>query len=327
MHNIKQCEVASWKLFGPPTGIAFSPHGQCLHAYDGRYIYTWDVPRFGKPRRLPIDASERSLEGHCYFLGNGVRIMMLASNDDSEEGLHHLTVRDLADFALTNQADVHVETYGVLRILFNRAESRLRLTDCGGVSHFFDFPACVRLNSVKFSLAEHLIYAPDESELWAIRGQMEAARYREYLTAFDPDTGMSLRRLPPDHGAYLDGLRLSPDRDILLVVGENKLYLRDPDSWELRGCVDLERSLRKRWGRSQPALAFTLDGRLLALSCEYNTRVCIVDLKKVTLLDLLDVAEDYCVRLLTFSPDGRFLAIASFDMQREVKVCDVWRMG
>ncbi len=85
MENQSQIEVASWKLERPPTGIGFSPDGRFLHAYDGRTIYTWSVQGF-EVRRFSIDEAERSREGHCRFLNGGESIMLIASDDNSEEG-------------------------------------------------------------------------------------------------------------------------------------------------------------------------------------------------------------------------------------------------
>jgi hypothetical protein len=323
MSHVNRFEIASWKLERPPTGIGFSPDGRFLHAYEGREIFTWAVPGFQQVSRFAVSGTECSREGHCRFLNGGRSILLIASDDDSEEGIHHLTVRDLESHALQLEADIRFEHYGLLTILFNPAENRLLLKDCGGMSHFMEFPSCARMRSLKFDRAQHLIYSPDESELWAVRGHDEPGAYREYLTAFDPITGKPIRQRPPDQGNHVDGLGLSPGASLLFAVEEKAVRLLDPKSWKLVRSVELTGSLRHPWARSDPAVAFAPDGNMLALSCEYNTRVCMVGLSQANLLGVFEVDQDFCVRLLSFSPDGHFLAIASYDVQREVKVWDV----
>jgi WD40 repeat protein len=159
--------------------------------------------------------------------------------------------------------------------------------------------------------------------LWEVCGYDEPSGYREYLAAFEPGTGKGIRRQQPNQGDHIDGLRLTPRAVALLAVEEEALCLLDPKSWELLRKVDLTGSLQKGWGRSGPALAFATSSPLVALSCEYNTRVCIADYEAPKLIGVFDVDEDFCVRLLSFSPDGRHLAIASYDVQKEVRVWDV----
>lgn len=328
-------QVASWKLERPPTGIGFSTDGKLLHAYDGRTIYTWNVPGFKKTQRFSVSGSERSREGHCRFMNGGKSILLIASNDKSEEGIHHVTVRNLVTDELTVDAKLHLDHYGLMTILFNRAENELLLTDCGGTSHFVEFPSCVKTRSVKFDAevfggrgvaCGSKIFSADETELWEVCGYDEPSGYREYLTAFDPTTGKGIRRQKPNNKYHIDGIRLNPTADALLAVEEEALCLRDPKSWRLIRKVDLAGSLQKGWGRSGPALAIANQIPLVALSCEYNTKICVANFEKGKLIGVFDVDEDFCTRLLSFSPDGRYLAIASYDVQMVVKVWDVSRV-
>ena len=126
MSSLNRFEAVSWKLERPPTGIGFSPDGDLLHAYDGRTIYTWNVPGFKEARRFSVTESEHRREGHCRFMNGGKSILLIASDDNSEEGIHHVTVRDLVSNKLTVDANLHVEHYGLMTILFNRAETQLR---------------------------------------------------------------------------------------------------------------------------------------------------------------------------------------------------------
>src|SRR5262249_47698269 len=223
MSSRSQFETGSWKLDRPPTGIRFSPDGRFLHAYDGRTIYTWNVSGFQEVRRFSVEQSEHSREGHCRFIDGGKSILLIASDDNSEEGIHHLTVRELETCQLNYQGDVHVEHYGLLVILFNRAARLLLLRDCGGMSHFVEFPSCVRVRSVRFDpsvFAERgsvhtMVFSPDETELWGACGFDEPAGYREYLAAFDPNTGKGVRRQQPNKGNHIDGLQLTPRADAL----------------------------------------------------------------------------------------------------------------
>jgi WD40 repeat protein len=331
MNRRSQFETASWKLDRPPTGIRFSPDGSRLHAYDGRTIYTWNVPGFQEIQRYSVEQSEHSREGHCRFINGGKSILLIASDDNSEEGIHHLTVRELEKCKLNIERGVHVEHYGLLGIQFNRAEDQLLLRDCDGMSHFVDFPSCKIIRSVRFDPSmfaergsvDSMVFSPDESELWGVCGFDEPTGYREYLAAFESSTGKGIRRQKPNKGSHIDGLQLTPRADALLAVEEEALCLRDPKSWELIRKVDLVGALQKGWGRSGPALAFAPSAPLVALSCEYNTRVCIADYESPKLIGVFDVDEEFCVRLLSFSPDSRHLAIASYDVQNEVRVWDV----
>lgn len=304
MSKFGPIEVALRKLERQATGIRFSPDAGRLHVYDGQTIHSWKVPGFDDLGRFAIDESERSLDGYCRFLRGGKDILLIGSDDNNEKGNHHVTVRDLDSFALKTETDIQIEHYGLMTILFNRAENRLLLTDCGGTSHIIDFPSGIRTRSVRFDGAKWKIYSPDESELWAVCSYDEPAGYREYLTAFDLETGTAIRRRPPDTGAHIDGLRLFPGGRALLAVEEESLRVCDPKSWELLRAIDVSGSLRIAWGRSGPALAFASNSRLLALSCEYNTKVCIVDLEHAELLGIFEVDKDFCVRLLSFSRDA-----------------------
>lgn len=120
MSRRSQFETASWKLDRPPTGIRFNPDGSRLQAYDGRTIYTWSVPGFQEIQRYSVEESEYSREGHCRFINGGKSILLVASDDNSEEGIHHLTVRELESFTLNIRGDVHLEHYGLVAIQFNR---------------------------------------------------------------------------------------------------------------------------------------------------------------------------------------------------------------
>jgi WD40 repeat protein len=331
MSSPSRFEVASWTLERPPTGICFSPAG-VLHAYDGRTIYTGNAPGFNEVRHFSVSEPERSREGHCRFMNGGKSILLIASDDNSEEGIHHVTVRDLVTNELTVDANLHFEHYGLMTILFNRGETELLLTDCGGTSHFVDFPSCIRTRSVKFdaetfggrgAACGSKLFSPAESELWEVCGYDEPSGYREYLAAFEVGTGRGVRRQQPNNGDHIDGLQLTPSCDVLLAVEENALCLRDPRSWGLLRKIDLVGSLRKGWGRSRPAMAFAPNSPLVALSCEYNMRVCIADYEAAKLIGVFDVDEEFCVRLLSFSPNRRYLAIASYDVQNEVRVWDV----
>jgi WD40 repeat protein len=167
------------------------------------------------------------------------------------------------------------------------------------------------------------VFSPDETELWEVCGYAEPSGYREYLAAFELSTGKGVRRQRPNKGNHIDGLRLTPGADALLAVEEEALCFRDPNSWELLHKVDLAGSLKNGWGRSGPTLALAPSSPLVALSCEYNARVCIADCQAPKLIGVFDVDEDFCVRLLSFSPNARYLAIASYDVQNEVRVWDV----
>src|SRR5262245_3945869 len=122
MSSHNRFEVASWNLELPPTGIRFSPDGGLLHAYDGQTVYSWTVPGFKAARRFSVTESERSREGNCRFMNGDKSILLIASDDNTEEGIHHITVRDLATEQLKVDAALHVEHYGLMTILFNRAE-------------------------------------------------------------------------------------------------------------------------------------------------------------------------------------------------------------
>lgn len=334
MSEANRFEVACWRLERPPTGIRFGPDGDRLHAYDGRTVYTWNVPGFEEVGRFSVSESEQSREGHCRFTDDGRSLLLVASDDGSSEGIHHVTVRDLSSEEVVVDGNVHVEHYGLMTILLNRAEDRLLITDCEGTSHFVELPSCEMVRSVVFDAEDfadlgaacrHKLYSPDESELWEVCGYDESDRYCEYLTAFDPETGKGVRRQEPDEGDHVDGMALTPQGDALLTVEEDALCLLDPESWSLLGKIDLTDALSKGWGRSQPALALAPGAPLVAVSCEYNQRVCIADYEASRLTGVFDVAEEFCTRLLSFSPDGRRLAIASYDSQNEVRVWDLSR--
>ncbi len=332
MSTPNRFEVARLKLDRPPTGIGFSRDGNWLHAYDGRTIHTWSVPGFQEVRGFAVTDSERSREGHCRFIHGGKSIFLIASNDSSEEGIHHITVRDLATDELTVDENLHVEHYGLLTIQFNCAESQLLLTDCGGGSHFVDFPSCQRTRRVAFDAEvfggrgaanRTKLYSPDESELWMVCGYDEPGGYREYLAAFEAGSGTGIRRQPAMFGSHIDGLGFTPGSDALLTVEEKALCILSRKSWELIGKIDLADVLKKAWGRSRPALAIASGSPLVAVSCQYNQKVCLADRNTPKLIGVFDVAEEFCVRLLSFSPNAQHLAIASYDVQNEIRVWDI----
>lgn len=328
-------QVAAWRLEGPPIGVRFSPDGRSLHAYDARSIYTWSISEFEEVRRFPIDPPPRKRNEHCRFLSGGEDVLLIASERGSEEGIHHLAVRNLETLAIQFEGDLQLEHYGLLAIVFNRAESLLLLRDCGGASHFVEFPSITKVHSIQFdaeafaprgAARAEMVFSPDEREIWSICSFDEPSGCRQYLGAFDLATGRGLRRRPPDQGDAIDGLQWTPDARALLVVEEKRLGFRDPATWNALRTVDLTGSLRKGWGDSHPATAFSPCSPLVALSCEYNTRVCIADQEASKLIGVFDVDEEFCVRLLQFSPCGRYLAIASYDVEREVRVWDLSRL-
>lgn len=315
-------EVVSWKLDHPPTGIRFSQNGKFLYAYDGRTIYTWSVPDFEEVDCFSVDRREQSSEGHCRFINSGSAIMLFSSDDNSEQGIHHVSVRDLNTKQQIFEGDISVETYGLLTIQLNKSEDKLLLKDCGGVFHVIDLPSCDRVRSFSFDTTQGEMYSPDESEIWAICGDDTLNGYRQYLTAFDLDSGVLVRRMSPEAGHHFDGLLLTHQNE-LLTVEESKLCFRSLSSWEVLRSVDMSDSLKKTWGRSHPAIASACSSPLVALSCEYNVRICIVHAEDARLVSIFEVSDDNCTQLLSFSPDGRFLALASYDVQKTVTMLDL----
>ena len=282
-----------------------------MYAHDAKYIYAWFIPGGNEHHRIAIDAAER---GSCRFLRDGERILLIGSKDETEEGIHHLAVRDLRTNTLHSAVDVHVETYGLLTILLNRAEDTLLLRDCGDMWHFLQFPSCRRLRSLKAESYRGIVYSPDEAEIWTTSGEDEPGGYRDYLCAWDPLSGKLLRRRRLQDEQFYYGLALTPDALWLLVVGEKTLAVLDPGSWELLKVFRVP----TKWEMCQPVLAFSPDGRFLALSCDSDVGIFVVDCVNWEVIDTLRGHERSAVRLLAYSPDGRYLASGSWDTTRDV---------
>lgn len=321
MSDSKHNELASWALESPPTGLHFSPDSQILYAYDGKQIYSWKAPGFEEHRRFSVPESEASREGICRFLGGGESIMLIASDDDSEEGIHHIAVRELTTHALKSEADIHVGAYAIFSLLLNRAEDRLLFRDYESMWHFFKFPSCQPLRSIQIrGPIRGTIYSPDESELWTVGSGSDEEGYRDYINAWDPQTGNLLRRRPPEEKQFQNGLRLTPDGELLLVVEETVLRVRSAQSWDVLESIEIP----SEYEMNGIVFAFSPDARILALSSDC-TGVFIIDCEKWRLVDTLETIRS--CRCLAYSPDGKYLAAAGRDIAKEVKIWDMAASG
>jgi WD40 repeat protein len=314
--------VFAWNLQQPPKGICFSPQGEVLHAYDGKIIYSWNVPEFQYRQHFEVTESEQSGGGHCHFLNHGKSIMLISSKSNTEEGIHHLTIRDLEDYSLQHAADIRFDVYGLFDIRLNQAEDKLLLRDYSNTSHLLEFPSCKIIHSINYkdSKSGTMIFSPDESQIWAVCGYDEPSGYKQYLTAFDLATGTKIRQQPPHAGNHIDRIRVVPHEKALLALEEESICLHDPTTWELQQKIDLSEYLNEAWGRSSPAIAFNAKHSVVAASCHYNEKICIA---KIDPAQLLGVFEIFCTKLLSFSPDGRYLALASYDVDKQVQVWDL----
>jgi WD40 repeat protein len=317
---MKPVIVASSKFESPPLGIQFSQDGQSLYAYVGDSIHAWGMPGFELRRLHSVDESESSNAGYCRFFGDRKSIVLIASEDDIEEGIHSLSVRDLESFEQKVVADIRLPQYGLLTILFNRTEDHLLLSDCGSNFSLLEFPSCKEISSFKMASARGKIYSPDESEIWATGSESEHDEHghRDFLSAHAVHTGALLRRQPPERSQFLNGLQVTPDDRFLLVVEEKTLDVYDVETWQLYYSIPLP----AEWEMTQPVFAFSPNGQVLALSSD-STDVFVVDCKNWQMLETLKIPKRFAVRHLDFSPAGKFLAVPSWDSAKEIQIWDL----
>jgi WD40 repeat protein len=303
--------VVTWELESQPGRLQFSPDGRLLYAQDGQFIYTLHIPEFRESRPLRIAPKER---GRCHFLHGGRSIMLLRGGCGTAHDMHHVAVRDLPTNSLQTVADIRLELDGaLLAINFNRREDEMIIRDSRGTFHFLEFPSCQLKRSIKMKCVSGVLYSPDESEIWSI-GVDNAG---DYLIAWDPATGKSLRRARPHNENSYSALRLTPDAKHLVLAGEKALAVLDTKNWTLLGVFDIPSD----WGISQPALAFSPRCPHLAFSWDSEARIFMIDWQKRELLYTLPDPSDSQVAFLAYSPDGKFLASSSWD--RDVRL---WEM-
>jgi WD40 repeat protein len=155
--------------------------------------------------------------------------------------------------------------------------------------------------SVRLRTCRALAFSPDSRRL-AVAGSDDGIAGD--VRVLDAATGQELQRLAT--GSTVHCLAFSPT-DGKLAVGTNEVWLWDP-------ATGTKTELPRQGNASAAALAFTSDGKTLAVSAQNgnSTRVSLWDVagirERLTLPDFTNEV----VHLLALSPDGRTLASASW---------------
>ncbi len=306
-------------LTGPPllspTAVQFSSDSRLLYVHDRENVHEWTIPDLRDHERHNLEESE---QGICRFLNDEERIMLIGSDEESEEGIHHVAVRDLASHDLKTVADIRLKTYGLFTVLFNASDDQLLLQDYGQTGYFFRLPSMEQIRAIELKHMRGAVYSPDETELWTTG--VAKQEKRNHLIAYDVETGEVLRQQQSETSQSLNRLWLAPDNKELVLVGEKSLIVLDSQSWELLRVVEIP----ARCEMTQPVLAYSPTSDLLAVSSDSNIGIYFIDRATWKIVHVLTVDEkNWSVRCLALSPDGRFLAAASWDNYNEVRLWDV----
>ena len=185
-------------------------------------------------------------------------------------------------------------------------------------------PSLEQIRTIDLLNTNHLIYSLQDSEIWATALSDTEGSDSNWLIGVDAQTGTILRRRPPDKGTHLNGLWLSPDHSKLLVAGEDTLSVLDAHSWELLHLLEIPipPSAMRQGGMSQPVLAFAPDSGHLAVGHDSLSAFVIVNCKTWEIASQFDLPEHWYVRVCAFTPDGRYMACASYENHNEVKLFD-----
>lgn len=307
-------EMAARLTKGPPalspTGIQFSSDSRALYVFDREHKHTWSVPDLAnyQPRRkLP-----KGEQGVCRFLNNRKSVLLIRSEPDSEEGIHHVAIRDLKSNALKADGDIRMERYGLFTVLFNSRDDQLLLQDYGQTGYFFAIPSMHEIGSIRLAHSDSIIFSPDESQLWTID--------HEYLRAVDAETGKLLRRKKFKMCQSGRGLQLVPSKRRLLVVRDKTLRVLDSKTWKETKVVDIP----TEWGLSQPVMAFSPDAKMLALSSDSTQGFFLINCRTWKVQEAVTVDEQHwSVKYMAFSPNGRSLACATWGSHNEVRLWSI----
>jgi RNA polymerase sigma factor (sigma-70 family) len=139
---------------------------------------------------------------------------------------------------------------------------------------------------------------------------------------FDLTDGRCLYSLPKESGSHIEAVGLSPDGKTLVTKDGKALYLWDAEGKELRKIPFVPASGGSRavtdW------LTFTPDGKQIAATL-MGDAVHLIDVGtgKVTRTFARGWAASACV----FSPDGKLMATAGYEKEKDVYVARLWEVG
>ena len=146
-------------------------------------------------------------------------------------------------------------------------------------------------------LPQHVVPSWDLKTLWVTND------YGNSLTAIDPKTGKPGRTVPVDD-PY--NLYFTADGTRAIVVAEalRRLDFRDPHT------MDLKHSLHVDNCRGVDHMDYTRDGTKALVSCEFDGRMIVVDLKAEKELGSIDLRVGAKPQDVKISPDGKVFYIA-----------------
>jgi WD40 repeat protein len=126
----------------------------------------------------------------------------------------------------------------------------------------------------------------------------------DFVTLWETATGEVLRRFKPhpgseQQGISLKGIALSPDGKHLATCGNDRLVR----TWDVKSEKKIWEENLDNWWK----LAYSPDGRVLAVEQDHPSRVLLLDVATGKTVGTL-AREEERIYLLCFSPDGRLLA-------------------
>jgi DNA-binding beta-propeller fold protein YncE len=147
------------------------------------------------------------------------------------------------------------------------------------------------------TLPQHVTPSWDLRTLWVSNDKANE------LTPIDPRTAKPGKPLPVDD-PY--NLYFTADGKRAIVVAEalRRLDFRDPHTMQMRHSL----SVPECWGVDH--MDYTADGRTALVSCEFNGRMIVVDLRRERVLRTIDLRTGAMPQDVKLSPDGRTFYVA-----------------
>jgi WD40 repeat protein len=318
-------EITEWEVVGPEGCLHYLPHGQgrstgpweIAFAPDGRLlasasqdgVHLWDAAAARRVGRVPsgdgFSLAFHPREGHLFTTGNGgvMQWPIVPGNDRQALRVGPGTV-------------VRATTAGSKSLRINVAgagESVLLGAGDGGVDLV---PLAEPGRARRLGTHDGLFgvaLSPDGR--WAVTaGRQGYDRPDDAVRIWDVARGTLVHRLP--HEGEYPGVAVSPDGRRLVTGVRSEFFFWKVGSWELE--ARLPRGHRSLFS----SIAFTRDGRLLALAQDRN-RIGLYNAATLRRLATLEIPGPADLSGLSLSPDGTRLAattqqnvIALWDLRR-----------
>ncbi len=290
-----------WTARGKGGGVAFDPDGRVIvTAGVDNVMSLWDVKTGQVIRTLDSDTLTGFLFVDCVAFSADGRIIAATDNEGT------IRLWDVASGRLLQALEGNGSVVGLHNIAFSPAGDTLASAWRDNTVRLWDASNGQLLRMLERQTMAGIAFSPEGRAIAAVRqggaGQL-----------WDVSTGQPLITL--EMGQYLSSPVFSPERQRMASAGQNKVYLWDTSSGHLLHTLDGHPG-------NVHGIAFSPDGRVIASAGtdkmsissgeDPHTTVRLWDTDTGTLLRVIEV-NTWSLNAVTFSPDGRILALAGFD--------------